>query len=62
MAKTIRRCWDKRNKHWHAVQNIQRKNKILQKLITQNMRLDSHTQVSELFLGEYRKIFVRDIQ
>ena len=62
MAKTISRCWDKRNKHWYAVQNIHRKNRILQKLITQNMRLDSHSQVSELFLDDYRKIFVRDIQ
>ena len=62
MAKTIGRCWDKKNKHYHAVQNIFRKNSILRKLVSQNMRQDSQTQISELFLDDYRKIFVRDIQ
>jgi len=62
MARTIRKCWDKRNKHYHAVKNMMRKNDILQKVIVQNMRHDSHTQISELFLDDYRKIFVRDIQ
>lgn len=62
MAQTINNCFDKRNKHFHAVRNIIQKNKILQKLIVQNMRLDSQAQVSELFLEDYRKIFMRDIQ
>lgn len=62
MAHTIRRCWDKKNKHYHAVKNMVRKNGILQKVIVQNMRHDSQTQISELFLDDYRKIFIRDIQ
>ncbi len=62
MAKTISKCWDKKNKHFHAVQNIFQKSKILRRLVAQNMRQDSQTQISELFLDDYRKIFVRDIQ
>jgi len=62
MARSVKQCFDKRNKHFHAVQNILQKNRIIQKLITQNMRTDAQTQLSQLFLGEYRKIFVRDIQ
>lgn len=62
MARSVRQCFDKRNKHFHAVQNILQKNQIIQKLISQNMRTDAQTQLSQLFLGEYRKIFVRDIQ
>ncbi len=62
MARSLKRCFDKRNKHFHAVNNVFRKNKILQKLIIQNMRQDSQAQLSELYLEEYRDIFVRDIQ
>lgn len=62
MARSIRECVDKRNKHFHAVQNIMERNQILQRLIAQNMRSGGQTQVSELYLNEYRKIFVRDIQ
>ncbi|MDT8447440.1 MAG: hypothetical protein RRB13_11165 [bacterium] len=62
MARTINRCYDKRNKHFHAVRNVIQKNEVLRKLIVQNMRTDSQAEVSELFLDEYRKIFVRDIQ
>lgn len=62
MAKTIRRCYDKRNKHYHAVKNVIHKNDVLRRLIVQNMRMDSQAEVSELFLDDYRKIFVRDIQ
>lgn len=62
MARSIRECFDKRNKHYHAVQNIFQKNRILQRLIAQNMRGDGQAQISELYLEDYRKIFVRDIQ
>jgi len=62
MAKTIARCYDKRNKHFHAAQNLFRKNEVLRKLISQNMRTDSQAEISELFLEDYRNIFVRDIQ
>ena len=62
MARSVRKCYDKRNKHFYAVKNIFHKNKILQRLIVQNMRQPAQTQLSELFLDEYRKIFVRDIQ
>ena len=62
MANTVRKCRDKRNKHYHAVQNIFHKNRILRNVIVQNMRQDSQTLLSELFLDDYRKIFVRDIQ
>ncbi len=62
MARAISRCWDRKNKHYYAVQNMLHKNKILQKLVAQNMRQDNQTELSELFLDEYRKIFVRDIQ
>ncbi len=62
MARSLKRCFDKRNKHFHAVNNVFRKNRILQKLIVQNMRQDSQAQLSELYLDEYRDIFVRDIQ
>ena len=62
MAKTIGKCFDKRNKHFHAVRNVISKNNTLRRLIVQNMRQDSQAEVSALFLGDYRKIFVRDIQ
>jgi len=62
MAKTIARCYDKRNKHFHAAQNLFHKNQVLRKLIAQNMRTDSQAEISELFLEDYRNIFVRDIQ
>ena len=62
MAQTIKKCFDKKNKHYFAVKNIYQKNDILQNLIVQNMRLDTQSQLSELFLEDYRKIFVRDIQ
>ncbi len=62
MAKSIRRCFDKTNKHFHAVRNLFQKNMVLQRLIVQNMRHDSQAQLSELYLDEYRDIFVRDIQ
>lgn len=62
MANTVRRCWDKRNKHFFAVRSLFQKNQTLQKLIVQNMRQDSQARLSELYLDEYREIFVRDIQ
>lgn len=62
MANSVRRCFDKRNKHFHAVRNLLQKNVTLQRLIVQNMRQDSQAQLSELYLDEYRDIFVRDIQ
>lgn len=62
MARSVKRCYDKKNKHFHAVRNLYRKNSILQRLIVQNMRQDSQAQLSELYLDEYRDIFVRDIQ
>jgi hypothetical protein len=62
MANSVRRCFDKKNKHFHAVRNLYQKNTTLQRLIIQNMRQDSQVQLSELYLDEYRDIFVRDIQ
>ena len=62
MAKTLKKCWDKKNKHYHAAQNVVERNLILRKLIVQNMRMDHQTDLSELFLEDYREIFVRDIQ
>ncbi|MCP4296189.1 MAG: hypothetical protein GY786_11320 [Proteobacteria bacterium] len=62
MAKSITNCFDRQNKHFYAVKNISKKNRVLKGLIVQNMRLDSQARVSELFLDEYQKIFVRDIQ
>ena len=62
MANSVRRCFDKKNKHFYAVRSLFQKNRTLQKLIVQNMRQDSQAQLSELYLDEYREIFVRDIQ
>lgn len=62
MANSVRRCYDKKNKHYHAVANLLQKNRTLQRLIAQNMRTDSQSRISELYLEEYREIFVRDIQ
>ncbi|MCP4751289.1 MAG: hypothetical protein GY866_10370 [Proteobacteria bacterium] len=62
MANSVRKCYDKKNKHFHAVKNLFTKNGVLQRLIVQNMRQNSQAQLSELFLDEYRRIFVRDIQ
>ena len=62
MARSVRKCFDKKNKHFHAVRNLYQKNMILQRLIVQNMRHDAQAQLSELYLEEYRDIFVRDIQ
>jgi len=62
MANSIRRCYDKKNKHFNAVKNLYRKNNTLQRLIVQNMRQASQSNLSELYLEDYREIFVRDIQ
>ncbi len=62
MANSIRRCYDKKNKHFNAVKNLYRKNNTLKRLIVQNMRQDSQSKLSELYLEDYREIFVRDIQ
>ena len=62
MARSIRSCFDKRNKHFYAVRSLFQRNAILQRLIVQNMRQDSQSQLSEIYLEEYRDIFVRDIQ
>ncbi|MBU2509897.1 hypothetical protein KJ966_01100 [bacterium] len=62
MGQSVKRCFDKKNKHFHAVRNLFRKNLILQKLIVQNMRQDSQAYLSEIYLDEYRDIFMRDIQ
>lgn len=62
MANSVRRCFDKKNKHFYAVRSLYQKNRTLQKLIVQNMRQDSQTQLSQLYLDEYRDIFMRDIQ
>ncbi|OGG96738.1 MAG: hypothetical protein A2508_09625 [Candidatus Lambdaproteobacteria bacterium RIFOXYD12_FULL_49_8] len=62
MAHTIGKCFDKRNKHFHAMQNVVQKNEVLRRLIVQNMRQDSQAELSELFLDDYKKIFNRDIQ
>lgn len=62
MARSVRSCFDKRNKHFYAVRNLLQRNATLQRLIVQNMRQDSQAQLSELYLEEYRDIFVRDIQ
>ncbi|MFH2131703.1 MAG: hypothetical protein ABIK68_15120 [bacterium] len=62
MANSIRRCYDKKNKHFNAVSNLYQKNQTLQRLIVQNMRQESQSRLSELYLEDYREIFVRDIQ
>ncbi|MBU2647467.1 hypothetical protein KKI24_22360 [bacterium] len=62
MANSIRRCYDKKNKHFNAVSNLYNKNQTLQRLIVQNMRQESQSKLSELYLEDYREIFVRDIQ
>jgi hypothetical protein len=62
MANSVKGCHDKRNKHFHAVSNLFSKNQTLQRLIGQNMRQDSQARLSELYLEDYRQIFVRDIQ
>ena len=62
MAKSAKNCWDKRNKHFHAAKNILQKNRILHRLIVQNMRQVPQAQLSELYLNDYQKLFVRDIQ
>ena len=62
MARAINKCFDKKNKHYHAIRNISKKNSILKKLIVQNMRSEDQALVSELFLEDYQKIFLRDIQ
>ena len=62
MANSVRGCYDRKNKHYHAVNNLMRKNDILQRLISHNMRHDAQAQLSELWLEKYREIFVRDIQ
>ncbi len=62
MANSIKRCYDKKNKHYNAVKNLFRKNNTLQRLIVQNMRQESQSKLSELYLEDYREIFVRDIQ
>lgn len=62
MARSVRECFDKKNKHFHAVQNVLQKNTTLQRLIAQNMRSGGQAQISELYLDDYRKIFIRDIQ
>jgi hypothetical protein len=62
MANSVRRCFDKKNKHFYAVRSLYQKNRTLQKLIVQNMRQDSQTQLSQLYLDGYRDIFMRDIQ
>ncbi len=62
MAKAVSRCFDKKNKHYHAVKNLRYQNRNLQSLVLQNMRHHSQVKLSELYLDEYRQIFVRDIQ
>ncbi|NQU62931.1 MAG: hypothetical protein HQ517_01410 [SAR324 cluster bacterium] len=62
MANSIKRCYDKKNKHYNAVKNLYNKNSTLQRLIVQNMRQESQSKLSELYLEDYREIFVRDIQ
>lgn len=62
MAGTIKGCFDKKNKHYHAMKNILKRNDVLRGLIVQNMRVDHQAKLSELFLEEYRKLFIRDIQ
>jgi hypothetical protein len=62
MARLVAYCFDKKNKHFYAIKNVIKKNSILKNLIIQNMRVDSQARVSELFLEDYQKIFVRDIQ
>lgn len=62
MANSVRKCYDKKNKHYYSVKNLSQKNRVLQRLIMQNMRQDAQAQLSELFLEDYRQIFVRDIQ
>jgi len=62
MANSVKGCYDKKNKHFHAVANLYQKNQTLQRLISQNMRQDSQSRLSELYLEDYRQIFVRDIQ
>ncbi|MGK0288839.1 MAG: hypothetical protein ACI86H_000260 [bacterium] len=61
MANKVRRCRDKRNRHFHAIRNLLYRNQQLQRLIVQNMRTEEHLRISELFLDEYRKVFPRDI-
>ena len=62
LAKSVKSCSDKRNKHFHAAKNILQKNRVLHRLIVQNMRQVPQAQLSELYLGEYQKLFVRDIR
>jgi len=62
MAKSVRGCWDKRNKHFLAAKNVFQKNRVLERLIVQNMRQYSQSQLSELYLEDYHSLFVRDIQ
>ncbi len=62
LARSVKNCWDKRNKHFYAAKNIFQKNRVLHRLIVQNMRQVPQAQLSELYLEEYQKLFVRDIR
>lgn len=62
MISTVKRCTDKRNKHFYAAQNLLRRNKAIQKLILGNMRTEDQAEVAGIFLENYRKIFPRDIR
>lgn len=62
MAQNVGRCPDKRNKHYYALKNLYSKNRIIQRLIAQNMRMPEQMRLAEIFLDQYRAIFPRDIQ
>ena len=61
MARNVARCPDKRNKHFYALKNLYRKNRTLQKVIVQNMRMPEQMRIAEIFLEDYRNLFPRDI-
>ena len=62
LAMGVRKCPDKKNKHFYALKTLLRKNAIIQDLIAVNMRTAEHANLTEIYLDDYERLFPTDIK
>jgi len=58
----VKYCWDKKNKHFRAVQNLHETNQNLIKNIRINFRSANYNTLNQIFWDDYQKTFPRDLQ
>ncbi len=55
-ARKVKKCWDRRVSHYHAMQNIQDMNVILARVIRRNMPDDDSGELIAVYREQYERV------